>query len=298
MRIAVPITLLFTLLVSVLAPGRASASGGGADAIAEGRRLALEARFGEALAAFDRAAASSDLTKDDLVALLEGRAIVHHGQRDDEAFTQAARGLASIAPDYTPSRQIPPRLARRLREAMQGAAPLAVEASAERSGDAVVVTSHATGDAGSLVTRLVVSARVGNAAYVTHEGAEVRVQAAPTQGVSYFVRALGPGGAPLAAVGSEETPEVLAASELPQPAHAAGTTPTSNARANAPHVPTSGSDEAEPLEDVPPPEGDDGLPVWPFIVGGAVITVALLAIIVALAVPSDDTTPSLPGVSL
>jgi hypothetical protein len=278
------------LLLSAFAPSQAAASGGGAQAVEEGRRLALEARFDEALEAFERAAASTDLGREDLVALLEGRAMVHHGQRDEEAFARAARGLASIAPDYTPSRRIPPRLARRLRAAIEGVAPLSLEARGERSGEGVVVTSSVDNDAGDLVQRIVVAARVGDSTgFTDHEGERVSLEASENQGVRFYVRAVGPGGALLATVGSAESPEVMPVEELPPPA----VLPREGTQTQSAVTATSTA-PAQPFEDEPPAGDDDGLPIWPFIVGGVVIAAAIAAIAIALVVPGDNTSVGIP----
>jgi len=287
-----PLRAAFCLLPLLLWPASASAEGGGASAVAEGRRLAQEARFDQALAAFDRAAASPDLERADLVALLEGRAMVHHARSDDAAFERTARGLASISPDYAPSRQVPPRLARRLRTATEGVAPLALEATIAREHTAVVIRASLIGDAGELVTRTVVSAKVGDAAYADHVGDPVSIPAGPTEAVRYFVQALGPGGVVLASVGSAASPELVPAEE------GAGTEP----EATSATVPTpaqtaalsEGGAEAQPT-DAQASDSDDGLPIWPFIVGGVVVAALVAAVIVAFVVPGSDTSPGIPG---
>jgi hypothetical protein len=136
---------------------------------------------------------------------------------------------------------------------------------------------------------VVVTARVGSAAYADHEGERVTLSASPTQGVRFYVRAIGPGGATLATVGSAESPEAMPVEELPPAAVRATDGGETETAESGPTTTTT-----QPFEDAPPPE-DDGLPIWPFIVGGVVIAAAIAAIAIAFAVPGDDTSVGIPG---
>jgi hypothetical protein len=289
--------LVIACLPSFVLASSVSAEGGGAVAVAEGRRLAEEARFDEALAALARAETSTDLELADLVALLEGRAMVHHARGDDEAFTRDARALASVSPDYAPSRRIPPRLARRLRAATQDSAPLTLDAAHVRSGEAVVVTATVRSDPSALVREVRVSARVGDAPWAEHEGRETRIAAGPTDIVRYHVRAIGPGGVVLVSLGSEDDPRIAPAEALPP----RGVVPLPGLAAESGE--TDGDGRADGSDERRDPGVATGVateenqrsgpPLWPFLVGGAVLVFAAI-LIAALVITSSDTAPGLP----
>jgi hypothetical protein len=107
--------------------------------------------------------------------------------------------------------------------------------------------------------------------------------------VRFYVRAVGPGGALLATVGSAESPEVMPVEELPPPA----VLPREGTQTQSAVTATSTA-PAQPFEDEPPAGDDDGLPIWPFIVGGVVIAAAIAAIAIALVVPGDNTSVGIP----
>ncbi len=241
--------------------------------------------------AFERAAESTDLGWEDVIALLEGRAMVHHARGDDAAFERAAQAIASIAPAYAPAREVPPRLSRRLRAATDGGAQLTLEATAERSADSLLVAAVLSNNPGNVVNRVVFSAKVGASEFADHEGPRVSIPARPSEGVRWYAQAIGPGGAVVASFGSSESPNVVPAEALPVPTvvePASVESDVGGPAQDAAGVTGSEVDESD----------DGGLPLWPFIVGGVVLAAVIVAVVVFVLTSDPDMTSGIPGIPL
>ena len=114
----------------VLLPGRALAH----PDIDEGRRLAQSAELERAMEAFDRAEASGALSREDRIALLEGRALVYHALADDAALSRTLDALVALAPAHVMGRDIPPALRERFESSRERAAAEARVSGARPTG--------------------------------------------------------------------------------------------------------------------------------------------------------------------
>lgn len=252
----------------------------------EGRRLAQQADLDGATAAFDRAEASGSLAKGDLVALLEGRALVAHALGDREALRRSVSALASIAPEHAMGRDMPPDVRRAFDEARAGSrGAIAIEVS-ER-GD--VLEASVVNDVAGIVREVRAHRRAAGAAWEIATGRAATTMRADGA-IEYYVLAIGPGGAVVASLGSLEAPRRYGT--------AARLAPLDVARESTLTAPVEVSPETAPATSAmtsagPGDEDDRGPGAWPWIVGGAVVagavTVALL-----LLLPGDTTQPSFP----
>jgi hypothetical protein len=242
--------------------------------VEEGRRLALEADVDGARAALDRAERSSTLSVPELVRLLEARALVAMADGLEDRVEAALRDLASIAPEHHLDRDVPPRLHAALDRVRRAIEPLTVELVPD-DGPPRRVHARTMGHA-DVVRRLELDVRGGPNAGV-HDGREPIVVAGASR---VRARALGPGDAAVA-ISDEielEAEERVVAADLAPATAAATVAPTAR----------------NPSVEGPPLDADDGLPVWPFVVGGAVAAVAA-AVVIALVLPGSDTRVSTPS---
>lgn len=185
----------------VLAPSVAYAH----PAVDRAMALVLEGDYEAARPALDAAMSRDDLSRDDLVALLEARALLFHGAGDDAGLTQTLRALASFAPTHTFGPRFPPDLARRsvaIGREMQGR--LRIRATQAPSAVGVRLEATVEHDAASLVRRLRI--RVFDAGAGQWREATPPVEAAAGRELLAFVEAIGPGGAVIAAEGSADAP--------------------------------------------------------------------------------------------
>jgi len=165
------------------------------------------ADFEGALAAFASAESGTDLTRDGLVRLLEGRALAHLAMGDQGQMETALVQLASLEPNRQMGRAIPPPL----REAFQRIgsdvdAPLSIEASSAPMPGGVRVEAGVRGDGGDLVREVRIAGRSADGDWTEGTGRELSVVAASGESVEYYAVAVGPGGAVLAEHGTEASP--------------------------------------------------------------------------------------------
>lgn len=170
------------------------------------RGLVEDGEFEQAASAYAEAMASASLTRDELVALLEARALLAHSERDEPALDRALSALASIAPTHRFDRTFPPELAARSVEVgrrMRGR--LSVETQIVPSAVGVRLTTRVDHDPGELVRA--VRVRVFDASSGQWEDAsEGPLEAAPGRTQLAYVEAIGPGGVVLARRGSPDEP--------------------------------------------------------------------------------------------
>lgn len=212
-----------------------------------------------ALQQLGRAEEADDLTRADVIALLELRALIRFTLGDVDAMEQDLARLVVIAPDHPLGAEAPPDLAEALvRVRSRLAGPLAVEVRTEAAPGGVVVRARVVNDPGSLVRRVVVAARAEGGAWVEGEG-EVTVPAA--QGaIEYAARAIGPGEAALVERGTRESPE---------------------------RVTRTVATTVETREEVLVSSGDDdddgGIGIWPFVLAGVGAAAVVVVVIVLVA---------------
>ncbi|MCA9608637.1 MAG: hypothetical protein KC619_23700 [Myxococcales bacterium] len=235
--------------------------------------LVLDGDYEAARPAIDAALARDDLTREDLVALLEARALLLHGAGDTDGLDAALTALASFAPTHTFGPRFPPDLAARsvaVGREMRGR--LRVVVAQVPSAVGVRLEARVENDRASIVRR--VRIRVFDAALGQWREAEPPLEATAGRELLVFVEAVGPGGAVLASEGSADAPI---------------------------HLRGPGFEEASPSR---APEGatraDEGGGVDPWvvvaIVGAALVVVGSIVAISVYAVenPSVEWQPSLP----
>jgi hypothetical protein len=180
------------------------------DDIDEGKRLFDRAQFAEAVAAFDRAASGDDLSRDDLIELLEARALAHHASGHPDRAESDLAALLSLDPSFALTDLAPPAL-RRAFSRLSGeiAEPIAVSAEASSRDGRARVTTRVHGDVASLAREIRVHSRAeGARRWRSDEGASVELEGEGR--IEWWVEVVGPGAAPIGTEGSEEEPRAIA----------------------------------------------------------------------------------------
>ncbi|MCB9597604.1 MAG: hypothetical protein H6719_33105 [Sandaracinaceae bacterium] len=204
---AVPWALGATLL---FAAATAHAQEGARALVDRGVEAYEEGRFAEAAALFDRASDAEGLTREDVVRVLSTRVLVAQGMGDDGAVEAAILQLVTLEPDGLGT-AASPQLQRMTAQALEqtGGATVAIDIEHRVDGERLLVRTRVRGDVGGLVRRVQLMAREGGGAWVPGEGGEVRLANAAAADVEVVAVAVGPGGAPLARVGTQEAPHRL-----------------------------------------------------------------------------------------
>jgi hypothetical protein len=241
------------------------------DDVDEGVRLTGLAEFDDALAAFARAEAAADLTRQDLVVLYESRAILLAALGRTDAMERDLERLAALEPTRSLPGAAPPEVAERFAVLAAGVEPVEVLAVPAWDVGAVTVRGVTSGGPSGFIRRVHVGARLTGRDYAFGDG---RVQLVTTDGsnVEYFAEAIGPGGAVVATVGSAEAPLASA-----RPASAPHDVPTDD--------PVLTTDPAEP-------ERGGGLSVaaW-LLIGAGIAVVVVTAVITGIVVANGQGSP-------
>ncbi|MBX3270230.1 MAG: hypothetical protein KF729_08210 [Sandaracinaceae bacterium] len=167
--------------------------------------LVLDGDYERARELLDEAWGRDDLSRDDLVGLLEARALLAHGAGDGAGLDHALRALASFAPTHRFGARFPPDLAARsvaIGRTMGGS--LRVSTSTLPSPAGVRLEARTEHDAASIVRRL--RYRVFEPARGEWREVTPPVDAAAGRELLVFVEAIGPGGAVVATAGSADAP--------------------------------------------------------------------------------------------
>lgn len=243
----------------LLAPSVAFAN----DDIDAALRYFEHAEFARAVRAFDRAAESDHLTREELETLLRGRGLAHHAAGDVGAAEEDLSAWLSLAPNATLDETTPPAV-RRLLERLRGeVAALSVEASAIPSTAGYGISARVTGDVASL-TRSVRIHYAGESGTETVEGDHAEVALAAST-IRYWVEVVGPGGALLASAGSSEAP------------------------LEARRATTVAAVESGDTMPVAPPPNDDTAIVVGVTVGIVAAAAIVAAVLAVVFIPSSDT---------
>lgn len=175
------------------------------------------AAFTEALDALVRAEQSERLSEAELRELLALRATIHFATRADDAFQNALRTLASIAPDHRFDPELPPLFLEAWQQARDAAEPLEVRVAMIEDEHADTLRFHAyvEGSADSLV-------RGSPSLYVRERGGEWRsgrngvlvLHGAQANAVLLYAEATGPGGVIIARHGTADAPRVASLAPL------------------------------------------------------------------------------------
>lgn len=179
-------------------PARAAADHPDLDA---GRAQLEQAEFEAALAALERAARSDDLRRADVVELFELRALAHVALADVSALDRDIAALASIAPDHRFPPEAPPELQVMLDREAEAAGRLAVVGASVGTAAGVRLDAEVENDEGGIVRAVRVHVREGERWRTLEPGTSVNASVR-----SYYVEAIGPGGAVVASHGSREVP--------------------------------------------------------------------------------------------
>jgi len=262
-RSASPRVVAFVLgCFALLAPSSAHAH----PLVDEGEALLAEAQFADALERFERAAQSDDLRREDVLRMLEGRALAHRALGDDAAMAEHLLMLAALDPTHTFPDHVPPEVQWRFRVLSERSpGRLRVRVGARFRDGEVTLTTALEGDPGGLVRSVSLSGREPGGEWHGATDGDLTLPVGTSRELEYHVTVVGPGGAPLVEQGSAATPLPLFV-----------VTPA------APVL-------APPVAPPPPPSTVE---VWPFVLGGALAVVAIGAVVttVVLTMPESDRT--------
>jgi hypothetical protein len=178
-----------------------------------GRARYAQADFPGALEAFSRAEAADDLTRAELLDLLERRILIHLVQGDQPSADRDLESIRAIDPDHEFARDVPPEVV----EAFRGAegAPLSVVVESAPRADGVDLTSRVENEPTGLVREVRLHYRVEGGPWEVTTDSSVHVGASGGETLEFHGEAIGPGGAAIATFASADAPrEVRIATEL------------------------------------------------------------------------------------
>ncbi len=274
---AVQLVCSLAAIAALLVPAAASAH----PLVDQARAQYDATRHREALELLDRAEEERDLTRADLEELLLLKAMIHRALRQMDLAEVDMFRLASLDPSRELGREVPPQLRRVFEQVLERVpGPVRVEVRAERAGEVVTIRAEVLDDVAALAQGFRIFGRADGGPLRQSTEARLDVTALPHQDAEYWAEVIGPGGAPIATFGTEAAPERLpgdgAATPVGGDPDPAGTDPGSD--------PSTGEDE--------------GVPVWPFLVGGAAIVVGVAIVLaVVLTQPSDESQLTRPTVT-
>lgn len=282
------LVLVVAMLLGVfLAPGAAYAH-----PLIDDARSAYEAgQYDRALASLQTAEEGEGLTREDLSDLYLLRANIHRRQQNMQLAQVDLQRLASLDPERQLGRRVHPSLRRLFSEATERVTrPVRVEASAERLGSSVTVTATVSDDIAALVQGFRIHARAEGGEWRTAQRGRLSLTVESHLSAEFWAEAVGPGGAAVALSGSAESPLTL---------DAVSTTVDVTSDPTDPEQTGNGNQAIGTGDPGAQQGGDDGLPAWPFVVGGLAL-VAVAAVILGVyfgTQPSDDTQLSPPAVT-
>jgi hypothetical protein len=242
------------MAVIVVAPAAASAQSA---ELAAARAAYFEADLERAASEMERAVASGTLGRDDVVTLLELRALVQMGLGDRGASRRALALLAALDPSHRFAREVPPSLTRLFDEARADAPPLrACEIRIDRTDTGATITVDDGAPPPDLEPRTVVTCTAGTTETTLDGNGPFELRAAATEDVSCRAAVRIVGGAALSET-SERSPATVATPEAVAQAAVEGSTAGGGV----------------------PPGGDDAL-AWGLGIGGGVLVVGTVLAIV------------------
>ncbi len=261
--------------------------------VARGRELLQEADFEGALAAFEQAEAAGGLDRDDVVRMLEGRVLAHHGLGHRGAMEQALVALVALDPEHTFGPEVPPEVRERFAQLAEASAgPLGVRVSLLRGGEGLTLVARPLRAPPGLVRQVRLLARVGEeGAWKEGTGSVDLPEAEPSDPVAWLVELVGPGGAVLLRDEGSAT--------LGQPPAEATVAQDGVEDEEAPEEDGSAAGEAGPLREAPPrPDESDGgsSGLWIGLGVGAVVVVGAAVAAVLLTSGGSDQTQVRPPI--
>lgn len=162
-----------------------------------------EGDFEAASAALDDVNDDARLSVDDLVALLEVRALARRALGDERGTEDALAALATLRPAHRFGDETPPDVQDQF--ARLRGERLALDAGAHVASGELVLRAR-TVDPSRLIRRVRIAVRIGGA-WSVEDGRERRV-AVGTEPTEWYAEAIGPGGAIVASAGSADDPRV------------------------------------------------------------------------------------------
>jgi hypothetical protein len=175
----------------------------------EAKRLVTELEFDAALAAFQAAIDSGELTRAELLDLLSERTLVLHALHRETELVQDFVWLAALAPEHILDMRAPPAMVamwKSVRDQARG--PLGVRLVHEVEGHELRLHAELTGTVPDGV-RTRIGVRAADGTWQFSEGPDRReaVQTSGTRAV--YAQALGLGGMVVAEAGSLESPQEI-----------------------------------------------------------------------------------------
>ena len=175
--------------------------------VMQGQNKAEQADFAGALAAFERAERAKNLSRNDLITLLDSRALVHFAMRSEGPLQRDLQWLAAIAPEHELDESAPPALRQLFDEVRsQRGEALLLRITHERDEARLRLRAQTEGAPSGMVRGVHLYTRVGSGAWREHKGAQVDLPVDARMSVAYYAYALGPGQAPIAQQGSLDHP--------------------------------------------------------------------------------------------
>lgn len=271
---SIAVALLLAVL-AVLAPARAFAH----PLVDQAMTAYQSAQLDRGLELLDQAEQGTDLTRDDLAELLILRAMIHRAQRNMDLAEVDLLRLAGLDPERVLDRQVHPTL-RRLFATVRERVPRAVrlDVTAERDGERVRISVAVVDDVAALTQGFRMHARPVGGTWRETTDSTLTVDARRSEAVEYWAEGIGPGGAPVATLGSATEPARL------EPAAGSGELAGDGSEA----VGTGGTGQ---IDEGSHEGSDEGLPAWPFVVG-AVALVVVAAVVLGVffgTQPTDET---------
>lgn len=164
--------------------------------IIEARERLVSADFDGALEVLATAEGESDLTRDDVIELVELRAIINNALGYDDAVTRDLRALASLDPMHRFSPEASPVLVGQFDT--MSSEPMELRVDVEQEGESVAIEAVVENDGGGLVRRLVLRGRaVGSGSWQQSEDQRLVIDDASSDSVMWSVEVIGPGEATL-----------------------------------------------------------------------------------------------------
>jgi hypothetical protein len=244
----------------------------------EAQRHFEEADFEAALEAYGRAEQAADLSRDDLIQLYVRRALIHHTLGNTADLEADLMRLATLEPQYDFGRQAPPVVVEafeRMRERTTGQLSVRIDATTQPGG--VRLEARVSNDTAAIVQEVRLGARAPGNAWTLRSNAALEMPAPSDSTLEIFAEAIGPGGAIVASDGTSAEPVTSIVRDLPTR-----------------HQTT----EREGPEIVTPPPSDEGVPVWPFILGAGVLAAAGAAVLIILLTSGNENTDLRPPMVL
>lgn len=256
------------------------ASSASAQSVDAARALYDEARFTEAIDAYSRALEASSLSRDDVLAILRGRALAKLAAGRETAADRDIRALLSLDREATLGDEAPPAVQRHVDELRANArGPLAASATAIPTSERWTVQVVVRGDVGRLVQRLAVFRRNADGEYEPTDTSRRRAEFPPSASIAFYVVAYGPGESILTRHGSAEEPIEVDGGMEPV--------------VEPPPIEDPPPPIEDPIQEPPPPR--DRRNLWIGLgAAGAALAVIIIAVAVAAAGGSNATQPSTP----